>query len=513
MSMRVSDNYISNLLVGDLNNALARLLNKQRQAGNMRRILSFADDPRAVAAMQRYSSLVASNDQYLRNVSRSRMFVDATDSALQEVSGVLMDVRELVMFESSGLSTERSRNNAAIDVDSLMDRLLSTLNTTVEGNYIFSGHRTDTAAFVRSSGSVIYQGDAGEIVTQTGPGTDMTINIAGDVFLGTRNATLVGRADLAPRISPTTPLADLSLGSGWEPGSIEIQDGSGTSWIVDLSAATTVADIEAEVAAATGGAVTLSVSADGGALEISGVEPLVVSEVDEGTTASSLGIRGTSTAGTLTGRDVRPALTAATDLTAIEALAGNLPLGSIEVTVNQVTTTVDFSTATTMGDLQAILAGAVPGLQINIQATHLDVVSSSPEPFTVVSSGGDGTASLLGIEGTGSPVRLFGMLEDLKTALEANDTQRIRSTLTELAAVEETVYGELVRTGGRQRDLDWIDGVLRQRDERLQTNLSLERDADVAQVTTDLSRAETIYQASLLVTSKLFDSNLMMFLR
>jgi plasmid replication initiation protein len=71
----------------------------------------------------------------------------------------------------------------------------------------------------------------------------------------------------------------------------------------------------------------------------------------------------------------------------------------------------------------------------------------------------------------------------------------------------------LVKNGGRQNDLDWAEGILQQRNERLQSNLSLERDVDVARVAADLSRAEASYQASLLVTSKLFGNNLMQYLR
>ena len=80
-------------------------------------------------------------------------------------------------------------------------------------------------------------------------------------------------------------------------------------------------------------------------------------------------------------------------------------------------------------------------------------------------------------------------------------------------ALSRTLNGLLVKNGGRQNDLDWADGILRQRDERLRTNLSLERDVDVARVAADLSRAQASYQASLLVTSKLFGNNLMQYLR
>ena len=76
-----------------------------------------------------------------------------------------------------------------------------------------------------------------------------------------------------------------------------------------------------------------------------------------------------------------------------------------------------------------------------------------------------------------------------------------------------TVTGLLVKTGARQNDLEWAERILLHRDERLQSNLSLERDVDVARVAADLSRAEASYQASLLVTSKLFENNLIQYLR
>ena len=41
----------------------------------------------------------------------------------------------------------------------------------------------------------------------------------------------------------------------------------------------------------------------------------------------------------------------------------------------------------------------------------------------------------------------------------------------------------------------------------------MEQDADVAQIATDLSRTQAAYQASLLVTSRLFEFNLMDYLR
>jgi len=104
-------------------------------------------------------------------------------------------------------------------------------------------------------------------------------------------------------------------------------------------------------------------------------------------------------------------------------------------------------------------------------------------------------------------------MEDLQASLLAGDKDAVLGAVTELLALSRTVNGLLVKNGGRQNDLDWAERTLLHRNERLQSNLSLERDVDVARVAADLGRAEASYQASLLVMSKLFENNLLQYLR
>ncbi len=512
MTIRISDSYLSQILVNDLNRSLGGLLKLQRQAGTMRRVNDFAEDPRAVGAIQRYNALIANNTQYLRNLTRSMIIVDSTDTALQDISTLLAEVRELALRESSAVATTQSRQTAVIQVDNLVNRLLDVLNTTVEGNYIFGGTRTDTPPFVRNGATVLYQGNGESIVTAIGHGVQHTLNLPGQVFMGSMSATLSGSVDLAPRLQPTTMLADIGLGAGFQPGSITIRDGNNGSWNVNLAAAVTVDDVIASINAATGGAVTASINADGTGLQLAGTGPLQVSEVGSGQTASSLGLSGISEADTFNGRDIRAGLSPSVSLGDIATLAGQLPLGSIDIEVDGVITTVDLSSAATLGDLQAIVAAAVPGFQIRLDTSGLSVVSGSTEIFHVRNNGTPPTASLLGIEGTGSPRRMFGILEDLRVALNADDPLAIRGSLVELDGLEQMLQSLLIKTGGRQQDLEWVETVLMQRDTQLQAKLSLERDADIAQVSADLARAEMSYQSSLLVTSRLFQANLMMYL-
>ena len=60
MSIRITDSYMASILLGDLNRGLGNLLEQQRMAGSMRRINSFADDPRAIGTIQEESRIMAS---------------------------------------------------------------------------------------------------------------------------------------------------------------------------------------------------------------------------------------------------------------------------------------------------------------------------------------------------------------------------------------------------------------------------------------------------------------------
>lgn len=513
MSLRITDNYMANLMVRNMHHNLAQVLRYQQMASSMRRVNSFADDPRAVSAANRYRSLLSANAQYQRNIERGRAFVNSADSALLSVVDLLSEARQLAMQESSALGTDTTNDHAADVVDSLVQQLLNTLNTTVEGDYIFSGYRTNIPPFVLSGDNVQYQGDSGEIRAQIGPYTELGLNIPGSVFMGSNNAVLSGFMDIAPALTAATALADLNLGQGWQAGELDVKDGTGMTYRIDLSAATTIGDVINQINIDSGGNLTAAVTADGKALQISGVGPLTVDEVNDGTTAESLGLLGSSDAGLLVGQNIRVAPTPATLLSEIPSLSGSLPLGSLLVRIGENETVVDFSTATTIGDLQTLLNTAVPELDLQLDGAVLSVVSGTTESFVILDADGSHAASDLGIAGTGSPARLFGVLSDLKAALLAHDSVAIRGTLAELGAVEDLVLAQTIKIGGKENVLDWMGTSLQARDERLQMNLSIEMDADIAKVATELSRAEAAYQASLMVTSRLFEVNLMQYLR
>ena len=513
MSMRVTDNYLASILVSNTHRSLGRMARWQQVASSLRRVNNYADDPVAVGAINRYRNLIETNSQYLRSSDRARSFLMATDTALLGIGDILTEARVIAMRESSALASEATQDQAAGEVSSLIDQLMDRLNATVEGDYIFSGHRTSQVPFLRQGDDVYYQGDSGVRVAQIGPHANLPVNIPGSTFMGAGSSILTGSVDMAPTLQGSDLLTDLNLGSGWEEGVFTITDGTSATYTIELTGAQTVADVIGQIATDTGGNVIASISPNGKALQLAGTGPLTVTDLNEGRTAQSLGLAGSSAADMLIGSDIRTAPTFTTPLTDIPALNGSLPLGMIQIQHGGTENLIHFFMTSTLGDIRTIVETAVPGLQLQISGAVLTMVSAATEPFTITSVDDTHTASLLGIEGTGTPSRLFGVLADLKAALEAHDDVAIRGTLAELEAVRKATVAETIKVGGWENRLDWMEDLLRQRDENLQASLSKEWDADVARVATELSKAEAAYEASLLVTSRLFEVNLIDFLR
>ena len=158
---------------------------------------------------------------------------------------------------------------------------------------------------------------------------------------------------------------------------------------------------------------------------------------------------------------------------------------------------VDLGSAQTLGDVQDLFAASVPGMTLQLQDGYLQVVGPDAESFNISDAGSGATASALGINGDGAPIRMFGVMSDLQDALAAGDKDAVQGVIGELMALSRNLGGLLITNGARQNDLDWAEGTLMQRNTRLQANLSLEKDVDVATLATELSRAEASYQASL----------------
>jgi len=509
--LRVTSRQLSRMVYDNTQRNLQDMTRLQEMISSGHRINHYADDPAGVAMTQRYEMLVAENDQYQRNITRSRTVLDQTDAALQDLLDVLSQARVISQREGSGNSSLQTRQMSAIEVQGLLDQALGIANQTVEGSSLFAGLRTDVTPFVDDGSGVQYQGDGGVSQVQIGPDNVMGVNIPGEQLLGTARSYLYGSVDLSPALTGGTSLTAVRHGEGWIPGTILFTDASGVEKSVDLSGAGTVQDVIDLLGEA---GLTATIDAAGRGLVVSDPGgPLTIRDGDGSTTARSLGITGSSQDGRIAGTDIRVNPDWTTDLADLPDLAGGLPLGSLRVTIQGQSVDVDLSGAVSLDDVRtalgsALSAAGLPSLELELDGSGLNIVSPTSDEFQVSNVAGSTAATALGLAGVGSPRRLFGVLQDLHDNLAAGDEVGIRRAITELGSLREHVEDLLGVVGGRQKTLDWMEQLNGERDTTLNEKLADVRDVDLIQSTSDLKQAESAYQASLMVSSRILGMNL-----
>ena len=509
--MRVTDNLLSNMVLRGSQRNLAALSRLQIAGTTGRRINSYSDSPSGVGAIQRYNTLISQNDGYQRNIGRARMFNNETDMAFQDLLTVIQDARELGIQATSETLSHSNLNIIGTEYSSLINEAMSIMNRSVEGSSLFAGFQTGSSPFVNNNGEVYYQGDLGEMSAQVGPNSEVVINIPGSEILGSELSLLTGTMDMALDLEPDTQLTDLSLGQGWSSGVITITAARGEPFEVDLSGADTIEDIIVLLQEA---GLEVEIKSDFTGLKIADPDggPLVIAEFESGSTAASLGILGSSDDGIITGSDIRTQVTWDTPLVDIPSL-NVAEIAEMEIVIDGTTVTMDFSAATTLADIKTIFdsalsAAGLPALEMFIDGDGISIRDENGTSFTISNPAGFSTATALGLEGTGSPARLFNTLADFVLACNSDDSDMIRSSLSELDAIEQNILRLEVSVGNRGSILDGMEETAMQRDYTLRSTLSSVSDADMVRVASDLARAETAYQSSLMISGRLLQTRL-----
>lgn len=155
------------------------------QISSGKRITKPSDDPSGAVQSLQISTTLAINTQFQRNNDIARQKLEYEEVTLDSVVTSLQRVRELVVQGNNDSQTQETRGYIAGEIRQQLDELFSLSNTRdSNGEYIFSGFRSDTQAFVRdAAGNVTYQGDDGQRSVQVSPVRQIAIGDTGsDIF-------------------------------------------------------------------------------------------------------------------------------------------------------------------------------------------------------------------------------------------------------------------------------------------------------------------------------------------
>jgi flagellar hook-associated protein 3 FlgL len=142
----------------------------------------------------------------------------------------------------------------------------------------------------------------------------------------------------------------------------------------------------------------------------------------------------------------------------------------------------------------------------------LAITSDSFTPFEIKGFEDDFTASLIGIEGKGVPMRPLEVLFELREAVESGDQQTVQSLLSEIEAVQKHITDVHGAVGSRLAMAEGAKTTLEMKNLNLTDTLSQLGDADLSETLMLYQNAEASYQASLMLASNIYQLTLANFL-
>ena len=371
--------------------------------------------------------------------------------------------------------------------------------------------------------------DGNSIQLSAGGGDDITVSEVGggttaaDLGILHTSASGAGVAvdgeSVGPVVTPLTALASLRGGLGVDTAGLIVTNGLTTSTI-DLSAATTVEDLLNAVNGSQSG-VLARINAAGTGIDLVNPTQGVAMTIAEngGTTAADLGIRSLSP-------DTK--LEELNDGRGVGVVAGP----ELQVTRKDGTTfQVELTGAATIQDVIDAINAADGGAGVNASfaATGNGIVltdsTGGAGSLTVGSINFSTAARDLGLEGSvagttidGRDVNgievpgLFGNLQKLRAALEANDPSAITAAAEGLQADHERIVRVRGETGARVQELESRSNRLE--DENLATAklLSELKDVDFTEAISRFQTLQTALQASMQTTAKTLNLSLLDYL-
>ena len=189
---RVTQTMMKTGVLNNLSKQTRSLLALQLQLSTGQRLNAPSDDPIDVRRAIDTRTLIQVNEQYVDNIEMTRPQHTETSTMLEAVLNVIQRADELTLQGANSTNGETQLEAIAQEVNQLLETVLEYSNQQTGNRYIFSGTRTQTAAFSATRNgdgeitAVTYEGNSEAIDLSISDGVTVRINETGDdVFQGT----------------------------------------------------------------------------------------------------------------------------------------------------------------------------------------------------------------------------------------------------------------------------------------------------------------------------------------
>lgn len=165
--MRISTNQFYNQNLRSLMDNQSKLSDTQEALSTGKKLNRPSDDPVGAAKVVRLTEELDKLTQYQRNNDFLIGSLEQQETVLDSITNAVDRARVLTIQSGSGAITDSDREALGSELKEIRDELIDLMNSKdANGQYIYSGHQSDTPAFSIAStnnGNIIsYAGDAGK---------------------------------------------------------------------------------------------------------------------------------------------------------------------------------------------------------------------------------------------------------------------------------------------------------------------------------------------------------------
>ena len=316
-SSRISSSAARDRITAQIQAEQRELFRLQNQLSTGRRIFLPSDDASSAQRALVLQRTIERKEQSLTNLQGTKSSLASAEVTLANITDSLNSIRADALGVIGEPSDADERDTVVELINQTLNSLIQIGNSTFVGSHLFSGGESSIAPYVVNGRYVEYLG--GEVNPQTFVDLGFLYDTAtsGDSVLGGLSEAIRGEVDLNPQLMPNTRLAQINGGAGISPNaSIEIvfeptlPTEPSTSSVIDLSTATTLADVARLIENGAPEGTTLYARVSGQGLSISASDGgIIIREVVGGNSAADLGLPVDTVAlPTQVGSDLNPVL-------------------------------------------------------------------------------------------------------------------------------------------------------------------------------------------------------------
>lgn len=167
--MRITNRMMTSSFLNDMQRNLNKMNKIQNQLTSGKEVRRPSDNPFIVARSMQLNGDISANEQYNSNIKDTINWLDATDTALGQLTDTMQRIRELIVSAGNAAYGEDEKNAIKDEINQRIEEVGTILNSSFDGKYIFGGSRATFKPVITEKNEngnnvISYAGKDGEII-------------------------------------------------------------------------------------------------------------------------------------------------------------------------------------------------------------------------------------------------------------------------------------------------------------------------------------------------------------